>query len=205
MNLYFPICFLKHTPLKAVACGFIAVCTLIFYNVVNAQQEKNPLEPDVLGMVYLLNSESKSLVPLEKQTVKIKSRGIVTSTGYLEAKGAKSPVRLKADQPLEFVVSLASGVDPNKFQLYPLTLRKKNREAILGKASVKGEEIGATAIPITVKKYGEAYKFTVSQKLAPGECGLTTIKFESIFSDDAKEVFCFGIDATGENQEQKKP
>lgn len=194
MNLYFPNYLLKRRVFEIIAYCCLTGCTLVFYSTANGQ-EKKTLEPDVLGMFYHLNTEGNSLLPLDKQNVKIKSRGFLSNTGYFEVKGEKSSVRLKTDKTIEFIVSLANGVDPNKFQLYELKLRKKNREAILGKATIKGSEIGAETISLTVKKYGESsYKFTLPPNIAPGEYGISSVKFESIFSEDAKEVFCFGID-----------
>src|SRR5262249_45480935 len=87
-----------------------------------ATRDREPPEPEALAVVYYLEQGAETLTPLEKQVASIRldtSRMLFgVGGGSAEINGAKSPVRLKADERLEFIVSVAPGTDPSKFMLY---------------------------------------------------------------------------------------
>ncbi|MCI0350764.1 MAG: hypothetical protein L0Z53_15170, partial [Acidobacteriales bacterium] len=94
------------------ACGLLA-------------QEPKALEPELLGVVYYLDSDKGQLVPLERQAARQATSGGGFFFGQykrrIKVDGAKSPIRFAQGQKLEFVVS------GGELQLYPLESKKDRR------------------------------------------------------------------------------
>jgi len=151
-----------------------------------SQVEKSSavLEPDVLGMVYHVDAAKNTLTSLERQAAKA-SRGYFHASAEINSE--RSPVRISASSGQDFVVSLAAGVDPNKFELFPMEVRKGKRRTVLASAKMFSVESGKSSIAITAKRYGStSYKLSPTQKLPVGEYCFSPA--------DSQEVFCFGVD-----------
>jgi len=131
-------------------------------------------EPQNLGVVVYLNSANNSFADLEPQTAKIavktKALGFAGGSTVVELPGDKSPVRFSTKQQLQFVFSLATGVDPQKMTLYRFDSSKGKRTLVLAKAGSLG--IGATSGPgplrVNLTRYGDhSYKITSANPLTP--------------------------------------
>ncbi len=162
--------------------------------VLGSQQVK---EPEYANSVFLLESDG-TLKPLERQTpsagVKIKAMGFGGGSSSMVFNGAKSPVRISADQKPKFIVRLAAGdVDPSTLiQFFALKPTKDKRELQVGKAGfmARGAKttMNDTAIPFSVTKYGNSsFKVIPNSSLEPGEYALSTTT--------SQDGYCFGVDA----------
>jgi hypothetical protein len=157
------------------------------------QNPKLP-EPDTIGAVYFFDPAKNSLVELEKQITASQKHGWPKQKIVAVMKGEKAPLRFKSNQPMEFVVSLANGVDPSKFQLVAFTPKAGNREATIKEATWTGSKINPIFQPFKISKFGSAYKFTPSPALPPGEYAFS--------ANDSQDAFAFGVDEAG-NSEKK--
>jgi len=155
-------------------------------------------EPEFEGVFFRV--AVGKLLPLERQmlAVKVKVSGaiIINTKATLDIPGETSPVRFRADEPLEFVVRsplAASAADPTAaYHLRRLDVAKGRREvpAIQGHASPLGASSKSTPtaglLPLEFAHYGvSSYKASTSG-LSPGEY--------AIGQAGAKTVFCFGVD-----------
>jgi hypothetical protein len=156
-------------------------------------------EPEFADTFAVL-SASGDLVPLERETAKIRAGGggfmVASSKAAYEIPGEKSPARFHSASELAFVVrsSLAqTTTDPATFYvLRKLDPKKKNREIAFstghftpfgGHATTN---LNAGQILLTFARYGaSSYRITASN-LAPGEYALSRIY--------GQDVFCFGVD-----------
>jgi hypothetical protein len=85
------------------------------------------------------------------------------------------------------VVSLASGVDPNKFELFPMEVKKGKRRTVIASEKMLTVEAGKSTIALEIKRYGRAsYRLSPVQTLPAGEYCLSP--------SDSNENFCWGID-----------
>lgn len=173
-----------------------AVCASLLLGVSAAQEAGKPTEPEYNRIAFYLDAQG-SLVPLERQQVNVQMK--VKALGYGGGKssaifeGAKSPVRFKADENVQFVVRLDThGEDPTTLiNLDVLTPKKNTREIVVAKAGpmgLHGESTrGANTLIINCAKYGEhSIRFLPGAKLRPGEYVITT--------KGSREGFLFGID-----------
>jgi hypothetical protein len=105
----------------------------------------------------------------------------------VEINSEHSPVRLKNGAGQDFVMSLAAGVNPNKYELFPMEVQKGKRSTILATAKMVTSESTKTTLAVEVKRYGQgSYKLSPAQKLPAGEYCLSP--------SDSNENFCWGID-----------
>jgi hypothetical protein len=152
-------------------------------------------EPEFVDVFFLLDSATGNLTDLERQTLKVKfhPHGFGGTESDLQLKGAKSPVRFRQGQSLEFIVRASSSeVDPvNLVTLYSLESGKSDRKLVVGHTGYmqfRGKiELDKSEVPFNAVKYGESsFKIKAAQSLSPGEYVLLT--------KDAKEGFAFGVD-----------
>lgn len=149
----------------------------------------NVNEPKSLNVPCFLDS-SGALVTLERATAKVKTSAKLTGGAkqVAQVKEDHSPTRLFAAPNLSFVIHLASGVDPSKWQLYAFESKKGKREVTLMNAGYFSVKQGPGPVAFDVEKYGESsYKLTPTKALALGEYGFS--------ATDAQDVFCFGVDS----------
>jgi hypothetical protein len=135
-------------------------------------------EPEV-GAVYF-QDEAGMLTPLERTTGAARKDG---GREYWELNGVTSPVRLKRGQKVQFVVRLATEINPGAFTLSPLETSKSTRRT-------RSESKGRTApvrLDLFISKVGESsYSLTPVTDLTPGEYAFRP--------GDSKDAFCFGVD-----------
>src|SRR5437016_2503944 len=94
-------------------------------------------DPEMADIFYRLNQDK--LVPLERQAAAVHGNAhgfiVMTMKTASEFPGAKSPVRFKSGEKLDFVVRSVvpvSAVDPNTiFYLRKLNPKKKTRELVI--------------------------------------------------------------------------
>jgi len=160
------------------------------------QEAKKVQEPEYIGIVFSLDTTG-ALLPLERQQpivqTKVKAFGYGGAKSSTVFKGAKSPVRFKAGQDIQFVVRLsAGGMEPNSFvKLYSLAVSKDQREFVMAKAGSMGFNAqssgGESQLSLNFAKYGEqSYKISPATPLPPGE-------YEFV-SPSGQDRFLFGID-----------
>jgi hypothetical protein len=161
-----------------------------------AQEAGKPTEPEYNRIAFYLDGQG-SLVPLERQQinaqVKVKALGFGGAKSSARFEGARSPVRFKADDRIQFVIRLETqGEDPTTLiNLDVLTPTKSTREVVTAKAGpmgIHGESTkGASTLSINCAKYGEhSIRLVPGAKLPPGEYVITT--------KGSREGFLFGID-----------
>jgi uncharacterized protein YcfJ len=135
-------------------------------------------EPE-LGTVYLQDA-SGMLMPLEQ------TRGTERKAGgreYWEMDGARSPVRLKRGQKMQFVVRLANEINPGAFTLSPLETSKNSRRT----RSDSRSRTAPVRLDLYISRVGESlYSLTPVADLPAGEYA-----FSPSTSNDA---YCFGVD-----------
>lgn len=167
------------------------LCDASLLNSIGSCQEQKLPVPENVGVFYYLDPLTNSLIALERQVAVTKKRGGLVKSGLLaQIKGEKAAIRIKSGESLGFVVDLPNGVDPIKYQLISLDVKKGQREVIL----YTRNKFTLDLLPFTVSRFGSVYKFTPSQILPPGEY--------SFSPPDSNDAFCFGIDAA--QQDAKK-
>jgi len=142
-----------------------------------AKEPMKAAEPELAGVVYLMDSTDQPLRPLPKETVKVVSgrKGLTGGQGSVQMPDPASSFRLKSGKDLEFVVRCTN---PESFELYQFTKKGNNREALV--ATSKGKLFGGAntqrvgPIQFAVSKYSESsYRFIVTSP-EPGEYGFLT-------------------------------
>lgn len=175
----------------------IATITLVGYSVALPAQNGAPspeeteskagtVEPDMVGVFYRLSAGT--LVPLERQsTTKLRRKGMFTVTVLADLPGAKSPVRFRAGERIEFVVRIGALLsDPGStLLLQPLKSTKKSREYVKVVADIGGMKDFET-VPVEFNRYGETSLKITPHPLQPGEYGLAM--------STSQAVYCFGVD-----------
>lgn len=154
---------------------------LLFAIVVSVQGEKKLQIPDTLGVFYLLDSSKNTLTPLERQIGRLKASGLMVRYGRAksELEGEKATLRVKSGQKQEFLLHISLAVDPNKYVLHSLVVKKGKREA---------SNINPILLPCNVTQYDEgSYVFIPVKTLPPGEYAFSPV--------DSSDAFCFGVDA----------
>ena len=128
-------------------------------------------EPEVADIFFRL--DQNKLVPLERQSAAIRGGAhgfiVMSIKSASEFPGAKSPVRFKRGEPLEFVVRSAirvSLVDPNTiYCLRKLNGKKKTRELLI--TSGHASPIGASTTT-TPAEYQRSSKIFIPPNFGPG-------------------------------------
>lgn len=166
-------------------------------SVAGVAQETLP-EPEFADVFFRL--DAGKLVPLERQTAAIQGKAsgfiIMSTKAASEFPGAKSPVRFRSDQPLDFVVRSAlapSTVDPSTlYVLRKLNSKKKSRGLVImaGHITPIGgstkTDLAQGVLPVTFAHYGTASLKMTTGPLQRGEYAVSQIY--------AQTVFCFGVD-----------
>jgi hypothetical protein len=184
--------------LKKVSARLLIGCVLAIS--LFAQDAPIPV-PKYDGVFYRYDVAAGTLVDLEHQQAaaasKPKALGFSGYKAFFYLRGAKSPVRFKASDPIEFVVSLPPRTDPQTIQFFALRQRKDRRELVESESN-RPSPLGVGAshnvlerseIPFQVQKYGESsFRLTPSKPLTPGEYS---------FSFSTNNVaYAFGVNGT---------
>ena len=180
---------MKTFHLPALACMFFLVVVLCLPAAARAQAQAQdkPIEPETLGVIYLLRNGG--LVPLDREVSHVKaSPGFFKAKAKLRVNGTSAALRVRPTERLDFVVQLANGVDPNKLKLYKLDVSGGKRETvILTVVAFSGAKAELKTLTLDVTRHGErSYKLTPAQQLLPGEYVLV--------ATDSTDAYCFGVD-----------
>jgi hypothetical protein len=151
-----------------------------------AQQDK-AFEPENLSTFYYLRA-SGQLVELERQTTEATPKGVKI---LFTIPGERSPVRLNAMDPMQFVVRVTEDLPKATvtIQLFRFEPEGGKRQMLARNSEFRSNKI---SLKIQTEKYGESsLKVVPAEKLAPGEYCIsrTTIP----------QGYCFGVDV-GRNQ-----
>jgi hypothetical protein len=155
-------------------------------------------EPEFANVFFRL--DAGKLTPLERETAAIQGKAsgfIVMSTKAVsEFPGAKSSVRFRTGESLDFVVRsplASSTVDPSTlYVLRRLNGKKKNRELVImaGHVTPIGgstkTDLAQGVLPVAFARYGTTSIKMATGSLPPGEYAVSQIY--------AQTVFCFGVD-----------
>jgi hypothetical protein len=149
-------------------------------------QEKKLVEPEIIGLVHVLDSETSSIVPLERQTGKGR---VGLRRAAAEITGQSSPVRIRALAKQEFVVNVPAGTDPSRFSIYVMDGKKGKRQTTTAKVGLFSDVVGGGTLQVNASKYGQSsYKLTPAQVLPPGEYCFSP-------PGESYDLFCFGINS----------
>lgn len=185
--------------------GSVGLILCLFYAVIAwGQGGKVPNEPESPSVLYYLDSSAR-LVPLEPQIVRVKRKfhalGFTGVTAVYQVGGERSPVRLKAEQKLEFVIRIDGKVDPLEFvQFYRFEGIEGSRVLPIEDFDALGRltriSLASAIVDFDAAKYGaSSFRLTPIQKLVPGEYCLTVRLATK--PENKSSGFCFGIDTVG--------
>jgi hypothetical protein len=164
-------------------CLFALPFALLFITVVSAQQEK-PFEPEYFSVFYYLPA-SGSPIELERQ---IPTNTLKGSKLLLSIPGEKSPARVIAGSPIQFVVRVTEAFDKAvaTLQLFRFEIQNGTRVISTRKPTNKSRNI-VTGLKLSAEPYGSSsLKVTPAQPLSPGEY--------CISRNTIPQGFCFGVD-----------
>lgn len=137
--------------------------------------------PDIAGEPMLRGASG--YIPLERVTATMsRNAGMIGPplTTY-RIPGARSPVRLRPEDPMVFVVRLDNGGSAGVFQLYRLESKKGYRQT---------QPVGGglpPALPMKVTRVGPGiYEIAPGQALAPGEYAISPT--------NSNRSYCFGLE-----------
>jgi hypothetical protein len=154
--------------------------------------------PEMADIFYRL--DGSSLVPLERQAPSTRSNShgffVMNMATVSEFPGARSPVRFKSGERLDFVVRTVvpvCAVDPNTvYGLRKQDTKKKTRELPImpGRFSPLGTSTTSTPaegiLPVESSRYGSSSLKMTTGELAPGEY--------AVGHPHGSAMFCFGVD-----------
>lgn len=141
------------------------------------------LGPDIVGAPFLRGANG--YIPLERE-YGMMSRGgggiygMGGGTVY-RIQGSRSPVRVRQNDRIVFVIRLNGGADPRQFQLFRLQPYAGYRQT---QPTMGGLP---PSLPVTIQKTGDGvYEIYPAQRLYPGEYAVSPM--------NANESYCFGVD-----------
>jgi hypothetical protein len=173
-------------------------CLLVMSNAPTTSAQTKQGEPEFVGEAVFLKPDS-STVPLEKEmphyTTKASASMYITGMGKVRTRvvvhGVASPVRVRANVPLNLVVNCGGNAkDPATIiQVFRLTPRKGGREAeIASMGSFTGAKTGdLTYVQFTGKKYGDNSYILHIDGVAAGEYAIA-------ISENNNVIALFGAD-----------
>ena len=165
---------------------FLAVSTVFCVLICNAQAaDDKPIEPIIVGQVYLLDAAAHGLNPLPeekwKDTTTLGGGNPPSSVSIVRVEGTRSPFRVKAGSKTEFVLKIAN---PGEIALYEFS-GKRNREAAYEKLNpMQGTLQHIPGMPAQTTPYGQSYKLVPTVPLPRGEYLIYT----------GTKAFTFGVD-----------
>jgi len=139
------------------------------------------LGPDIVGAPFLRGSAG--YIPLEREIWMMSRGGGMYGMGatVYRIQGPRSPVRVRQEDRLVFVVRLNPGGDPRQFQLYRLESRMGYRQT---QPTMGGTPLG---LPVTINRIGDSvYEIAPVRTLYPGEYAVSPT--------NSNESYCFGVD-----------
>ena len=166
--------------------GLVVVTLVLFFLTIGSAQEEKAFEPEYLSVFYFLGASGQA-VELERQ---IPNEILKGGKLLLLMPGEKSPVRLRANGKMQFVVRVTEDFDKATatMQLMRFEVQDGMRQLSVRYKSVKQNGYIGNGLRLTAEKYASSsLKLIPSQELVPGEYCMsrTTIR----------QGFCFGVDA----------
>lgn len=154
---------------------------------VPAPEAAKAAEPELIGVIYLLDSTTQTLKRLPKEEYKRHNNiGWSTVTPVVKISGLSSSFRISVHDKPTFIIK-ASEDQAEKVKLFKFAIKGEDREYEIGKSKHRDFEPNE-GTPVDLTKFGESsYKLTPSVPLDPGEYALAM----------TDRVFTFGIDASG--------
>jgi hypothetical protein len=161
---------------------WIAMACVMLATLSASAQEGKPFEPEFTSVFYFLGA-SGQLIELERQTVDPISKA---GTALFVIPSEKSPVRLKSNEKMQFVVRVTEdfGRATATIQLFRFEKKEGQRKFEVRKSVFMSNK---ASLKVDTEKFGESsIKVVPSQALAPGEYCIsrTTIP----------QGYCFGVD-----------
>ena len=129
-----------------------------------------PIEPDVLGVVFLLDSSNHVLQPLSNERWKAQGKrsGWFSAAGFIEIAGEHPEVRVASSRKIELIFNVSHPEDVKLYQ----SLQKKDQRLFemvkVGPGGRTREPI--PGLPVVLTKYGQSsFKLVPMSPLVPGE------------------------------------
>jgi hypothetical protein len=148
----------------------------------SAQEPAIPV-PQYDEVFYRYDRAAGKLLELERRTaslfLKPKAMGLGGYQGVLYLKGARSPVRFREGDPLEFVIALPQRAEPHPVQFFAMRQADDRREVIPSTpsklaAGASKDAVDLGTVQYEIRKYGESgWLITPSTPLPPGEYTLS--------------------------------
>jgi hypothetical protein len=191
--------------MKPLAIYLILILILVgFASRVEAQTSHSASSPVFLNHIYY--SQPDTLISLEQSAARMESKtkgmGYGGSEGGFYMDGAKSNVRIRSGDSLQFRVKMNMAMmDPSMMvKLYKFDSKNGNRQAIVssqgGMFSGGKSKHTASEVSFNIMKSGsEDYIMMPAFRLAPGEYGFINMMMVNGGGRDASyPVFAFGVD-----------
>lgn len=166
-----------------------ACCIVLLLNfaLVSVSVAQAATIPEKVGIVYLIEGDGFAEIP--RTMGKKKTAMLITANSKLRMRfnGKSSDLVVEKASAPRFAVVLPSG-DTSKLLLYPLSVKKKFREAVIGTGgSFYGESsAGAESLSLDVtKKSNDLFEIAPAVPLSPGEYAFGFV--------GSNEYFCFSI------------
>jgi hypothetical protein len=138
--------------------------------------------PDYVDAPFLRGANG--YIPLEREVANVTRSGGIYGLGgatVYRVQGARSPVRVRQNDRVVFVVRLDSGLDPRDFQLFRLDSRMGARQT---QSSIGGSP---ASLPLEIRKVSNSvYEIAPTRSLAPGEYAVSPAR--------SNDSYCFGVD-----------
>jgi len=172
---------------KAIAVTILAIS---FCYCFGQSTNSKPVEPTVIGDVFLLDSSTQTLKPLPSEPWQETTTHMgALSGGYMHSvqlPGNQSTFRLRAEEKAEFVFKVGN---PENVTLYPCVQKKHQRLANYAKdqlhANWTADKTSIAGLPVEITQFGDSsFKLAPKASLGPGEYVIST----------STKMFSFGID-----------
>jgi hypothetical protein len=191
--------------MKPLVINLILLLILLgFASRMQGQTSHNASSPVFLNHIYY--SQPDTLISLEQNLARLESKtkglGYGGSEGGFYMDGAKSNVRIRSGDSLQFKVKMNMAMmDPSMMvKLYKFDSKNGNREAIVssqgGMFSGGKSKHTASEVNFNIMKSGsEDYIMMPASRLVPGEYGfINTMMVNGGGRDASYTVFTFGVD-----------
>jgi hypothetical protein len=148
--------------------------TLLFLISISVYSQDQPQEPDFIGEAFIIKKDN-STIPLDKQTIEIKTSGGVSVALITVAKrkkkikvtGCCSNAIYDAGNEIKLVVrAVDNETDPMSIvNIFKFKRKKKKREAVIASYGIWSSSTNdLERLNFTAKKYGEkSYLLTINQ------------------------------------------
>lgn len=162
--------------------ALLSLSILFSVNLLNAQ---TPPLPEFNDKPAYYDTKEKKLVELEKSqyNTTAKAKGIFKAEAGFYMDGSSSPVKIKKQDELKFIVKVTPGTDPTSvLDLAKFEVRSDKRVLITAKAKVTSSTNSFTKINYGVEKVKDGYYYLNVKNLAAGEYFFGSAEFMFAFT-----------------------